>query len=236
MTQFTFRLLAAVAAVALSVGAASAAPISSTDGVSGDAGLTTNATSFFLNWAAPGQGATDTATTKFNGALTGVGAIPTFLANYEFSKTANAVAGGTQYNFTNFASAFAVQLQPTAGQGGGTVDFGLSSLSAFVPNASTNTMIIMGNLTLLQNTSAFDFSPYNNGGSYTITFNTGGTTNLNSVIANGGSATGSASFSTAAVNATPTPEPASLALFGVLAVGGLVVARRKLATRPATTV
>jgi hypothetical protein len=139
--------------------------------------------------------------------------------------------GGTEYNFLNFAAAFAVQLQPTAGQGGGVVEFSLGSLVAFIPDFSEDSIVVKGTINLLQNTSAFDFSPYTNGGLFTITFNGTAGGELNKVIAQGQSDTGTASFSTRAAQQSVVPEPASLAVFGVLALGGLAVARRKLLAR-----
>lgn len=228
--RFTFRLLAAVAAAALSVSAASAVPITSTDGNAGPGSFSTIGTaangSFIMTWAPPGAGAGQSATTIINQSL--VSAIPTYLANMQFTRTPTSVGNGTQYAFENFIFGITFQVQQTGTE---TVDFSFDNLVATVPNSNLNTLIIDGDLTFLGNNTnpLLDFSPYQqNGGRFTITFNTAPGTNLNNVIQNGASFFGTASFSTVANADATTPEPASMVVFGVLALGGLAVARRKL--------
>lgn len=225
--RFTFRLLAAVVTVAMSVGAANAAPIVDIDGTSGFTTITPGATSFSVNFFAP-----LTLTTAMNNSPL-VPPIPTFLANYSFSNTGIAVTGGTLYMLTSPVNSPAITITPMVG----IANFDLASLVAFVPTLFPNTMTISGLTNLTLNTTSFDLSPFNVGGQYTITFNDGGN-NLNSVIASGNpanSVSGSSSFS---LTPAVVPEPMSLAVFGVLALGGAAaVARRKLlARRNATTV
>lgn len=223
---FTFRLLAAVAVVALSVSAANAAPITTVDGTSGFVTMSnTGGANFTMNF---NNGSGLNFTTLHNGVPTGVGAIPSNLATFTLSRAGVAVPGGTLYSFVVPPNSPGKQIVPTVPQGGGLANFNLTSLSAFVPNASQNSMIIQGTDLMTGNTTAFDYSPFFAGGVYTLTFNVGSGNNLNSLIAtNGSTINGTASFSQVAA----VPEPASLAVFGVLALGGLAVSRRKLLAR-----
>jgi hypothetical protein len=230
--RFLRSAACAIAALAIlsQVSQVAAAPISSADGISGSAKLasTKAADGFFsMTWAPPGTSATSTATTQFNGSVLG-SAIPTFLANYQFSATPIAVSGGTMYNFSSFIAGPKVSLQVAPGQ---TVDFDLSSMNAVVKTGNENTIIFNGDLTLLGNTSPLDFSPFLSGGKFTITFNVGAGNNINTIIATSGAITGSASFSLQANPAATVPEPASIALFGMMTVAGGLVARRKMRNR-----
>lgn len=235
--RFTFRMLAAFAAVVLYVGAATATPITSTDGNAGPGTLTTTGSAatgtFIMTWAPAGTNANHSATTVINQSIL-ASVIPTFIANQEFSRVPTSTAGGTQYAFLNFIFSTTFQVQQTPTQ---TVDFSVNNLVALVPTGALNTLIISGDLALLGNNTSplLDFSPYQSGGKFTLTFNSSSNSNLNTVIQNGGSLIGTASFSTNAADAV-VPEPASLTVFGVLALGGVAaVARRKLLARRGVT-
>lgn len=229
--RFLRSAVCAIAALAIlsQVSQVAAAPITSADGISGSAKLasTKAADGFFtMTWAPPGTGAVNSATTMLNGSALGT-AIPTFLANYQFSATPVAAFGGTAYNFSSFIVGPKVQLQVAPGQN---VDFDLTAMTALVPDSNKNTIIFSGDLALLGNTSPLDFSPFLAGGKFTITFNVAPGTDLNAVIAGSSAINGAASFSLAA-NPAAVPEPGSIALFGVLTVGGGLVARRKMRNR-----
>lgn len=221
----------AIAALAVlsQVSQVAAAPIKSMDGTTDFGKLASSGGTFTMTWAPPIPADPGTRTTLFNGAPTGVGSIPTFLLGYQFSATPTSTGTGTKYNFIDFVTGGEFLLQPFAGQGGGTADFDLKSMTAFVPDAAKNTIIFSGDVSLLANTTAFDLSPFNlpAGGKFTITFNTGAGTDLNAIIAGGSAVNGSASFSLVA-NPAVVPEPGSIALFGVLTVAGGLIARRKV--------
>ncbi len=232
--RFLRSMACAIAALAVfsQVSPVAAAPITSMDGNT-DFGRLASAGGFFtMTWAPPIPADPGTRTTMFNGAPTGVGSIPTFLANYQFSATPIATGTGTKYNFINFIIGNEFQLQPTAGQGGGIGNFDLTAMTAFVPDAAKNTIIFDGDISLASNTTGFDLSKFGfpPGGKFTITFNTAPGTDLTAVIASGSAVNGTASFSLAA-NPAVVPEPASIALFGVMTVAGGLVARRKMRNR-----
>jgi hypothetical protein len=113
-------------------------------------------------------------------------------------------------------------------------DLVLNSLTVTLPN----TVVINGTIALSSNGSAEDFSPYDAPfppGDLTITLNAPPGTDIDDVIDNGGSASGSGSYSAVAANVIPEPE--SIAVWSVMGVvTGLVLAfrhRRRQASQDA---
>jgi hypothetical protein len=114
--------------------------------------------------------------------------------------------------------------------GGSTAVFDLMLDRLIFPNS--NTAIILGEVDLVSNGSAEDFSRFddpNPPGHLVMTMNTTPGTDLMDIVLNGGQVVGSGSFSIVAV-----PEPASIVIWGLLGVGLVAVAGRKRRTRRQT--
>jgi hypothetical protein len=184
-----------------------AVPISSVDGIVG-------------NWALASNG-TD-ATLKMNsGFTTLLDGSPVFLATIlpkTFEIDATSGGGGTPYDFD--PDSYTVSLTIFDGVGLATFDMVLNGFEVPQPNTAT----ISGTVELDSNTSALDmsnFSAANGGGFITFSLNMP-SGNFENILTNGGTSTGSGSFSISNI-----PEPSTLVLAGIGAICSLVVTRRR---------
>ncbi len=203
-------------------------PITTMDGIAGSFTLAPDGSGSFT------LSVTEAFITKHNGVSLGVpNWLPTTFSNLSVNPNpVSTSGGGTTYEFSVTSYPGGKTINPTMAQGGGQASFDLTFGTLFVPNASTNTAIVNGNDLLTSNTTGFDYSPFFNGGLTTITLNANpASVNFNDVFSQGGRTGGSASFSQAA-NPAVVPEPASLALWGVMGVAGMWYTRRKLKRQP----
>jgi hypothetical protein len=153
-------------------------------------------------------------TTKLNGVLL-VSQPVTLITTMTFDlagRTSDGI-GGYYYNFDP-SGPYVQEIE----FGSGNDFFNLYGVTAEVdegPNGST--VILKGTMQLTSNGSSYDMSPFNNPAStFLFTLNTS-TTDLNELIEGGGSDGGTGSFSEK--DPAAAPEPASMALLGMGALG-----------------
>jgi len=241
MTRFTFRLLAAVAAVALSVGAASAAPITIDNFMNPAANTAIGLP--VTNYAA-GSISGDLAGTlniNYNPTLANVGGNSTSIGGglFDMFTATSGVATTLNYSFSggplDFSGLTSLYIDFSFVDGG--VAAGLPMTVKFITTsgdaiAATVAVDSAGNQQIILGPG--DFSNFSYLGGVTglsITLNgtqqEGADFVLNKISANGDGGV----FQQ---GEPEVPEPASIVLFGALAVGGAAFARRKLSRRVAT--
>jgi len=222
--RFTFRLLAAVAAVALSVSVASAVPITSFGAVHGNtsggvSGSTITFANGFTNIVNP-------PTVGFIGSP--ISDLVFTLGNWASSTSGPATISGGTFTYTN----------------GGTAVFSItpSPITITTNNTLTGQIGFIATATLVSNTTPFDFSLFTSPGGANFNFtangiyvqSNGASNPATWVLPGGNGAVYNSSFTVTSNSILNTPEPASLAVFGVMALGGLAVARRKFLAKRET--
>lgn len=222
--RFTFRLLAAAAAVALSVGAANAAPIQLFNTVYG--GSTTPDTSnlILMNGALTSVNPSQPASDGFGNIPFGTYSVtnmPIGLA--PFTTNPGPVSLPATLTVTGLGGSFPGDL-------GDTAIFSLvAGTTQLTESGGVDSLTAIYQLTSVSGIAGLDFGPLGTRflmtGSFqntTFTAGPGGGTFA-------GTAPSSSSFTFVVL---PVPEPMSLTVFGVLALGGVAaVARRKLLAR-----
>jgi len=152
-------------------------------------------------------------------------ALPAALAPFFFNApgTFDSSRGATFYAFNGLPLTYAETISPGASQGGGTASFDITSLEGIVPQGGEQFFEIVGLKQLDSNTTAFDFSQFGPGGPLNISLQIafGDFTKL---LLGGQDIVTSASFSQ---HDPPTvvPEPASLAIWVMVGIGGILAAR-----------
>jgi hypothetical protein len=243
MTRFMYRLLAAFAAVALSVGAANAAPITIDN--FGNPAANTSIGLPVTNFAA-GSISGDLAGTlgiTYNPTLTNSGGNSTSIGGgmFDMFTATSGVSVTLNYNFSGAPLDF-------SGMTGLFLDF------SFADGGTIDDVPITVTFTTANGTSvAFDVA-VDAAGNQTVDLlagdfsNFGDLTDVTSLsITFNGSQQPGADFVLTKIYADgdggvfdqgdpEVPEPASMILFGALAAGGLAAARRKLASRRTATV
>lgn len=244
MTRFTFKLLAVVVAAAVSMSAANAAPI-----------IIDN----FNNPAAPSSAGLPGGLTAGgpSGDLSGTRSVTFSPSLPNVSGNSASIGGGVlRVDTGSVNGSNAVQSTLLYSFSGGPLDFsGLSSLSLgfdFTDAGSGFTTLpfsvafltgsgdVTATGTITDGTLNINLLPGNFSGPGSLSTVNGLRIIFNSTLQPG------ADFALTSIRADgeggvfdqgdPTPEPASMFLFGGLVLGGLAVARRKLASRRAATV
>lgn len=224
--RFTFRLLAAITAVALSVSAVNAAPITLFNTVYGGSTTPNTSTLILMNGALSSVNPPQPASDGFGNISFG-----TYSVN-------NMTIGLTPFT-TNPGPVNLPAVLTVTGLGGSfPADSGDTATFTLIPGTVTLTeggivdsLTAIYQLTGVSGIAGVDFGPigtqfFMTGSFQNTTFTAGGGGGAFS-----GTAPSSASFTFQVV---PVPEPASLTVFGVLALGGLAIARRKFLAKRAT--
>ena len=203
----------------LFAGVSTAAPISADSGTMATFAMVPSAGSTYTLSFTGGSTTTENALP--------VGPFATGLANLIFDVPGVHMGSQTVYTFhVPVANAKIIN------QGAGAANFTYNTITGFVPDATPQFFNIVGTESLVSNTTGADFSPFtlgNPNNNFTISLQLAAG-NFNTEIGLGHSITGNtASFSQNAGTPPPPPaEPASLAIFALMGVGGAIVARRRL--------